>query len=79
MGPLKMTRMLVAAALVASLTSMMWGPGAVAAEGHREGGRGHLSKESEGMTWQQAIELIVAAVRELRFYDSGKESGIFMR
>ncbi len=79
MGPLKMTKLLVAAALVASITSMMAGPGAVAAEGKSEAQLARLSSESEGMTLQEVVELVVAVVRDLRFYDAGKETGIFMR
>ncbi len=79
MGPLKMTRLLVAAALVVTLSSLMSGPGAVAAQDSSASKTARLERDSEDMPWRGAMDLLVALVREFRLYEAGQGSGIFMR
>ncbi len=77
MGPLKMTRLLVAAAVIASMSSMMSGAGA-AANSPAGSHAARMSDDGDGVSWKQAIDFIVAVVREFRLYEAGQGSGIYM-
>ena len=79
MGPLKMTKLLVAAALVASLTSMMSGAGVVATAGTGRENVARLSGDADSITWSDAMEFLEAVARELKSYEAGQGSGVFMR
>jgi hypothetical protein len=78
MGPLKMTRLLVAAAVIASMSSMMSGAGAAANSEAASSQAARMADDDEGVSWKDAVDFIVAVVREFRLYEAGKGSGIYM-
>ncbi len=78
MGPLKMTRLLVAAAVIASMSSMMSGAGAAANSQAASSQAARMADDGEGVSWKDAVDFIVAVVREFRLYEAGQGSGIYM-
>lgn len=78
MGPLKMTRLLVAAAVIASMSSMMSGAGAAANSQAESSQAARMADDGEGGSWKDAVDFIVAVVREFRLYEAGQGSGIYM-
>ena len=60
------------------MSSMMSGAGAAANSEAASSQAARMADDDEGVSWKDAVDFIVAVVREFRLYEVGQGSEIYM-